>query len=101
VVRSRRARARQPLTNDSASGSGCHSSAADFTGLPVVRALCELRQPEREAVVLTLYLDLPEQQAAAVLGLGLGKLRRNLAAGVAALQAHLQGLQVTDPAGQA
>ena len=50
--------------------------ATDFAGLPVVTALRELPARAREALVLTYYLDLPEQQAAALAGVSLAALRR-------------------------
>jgi DNA-directed RNA polymerase specialized sigma24 family protein len=53
--------------------------------MPVVRALAELPRPQREAVVLTLYLELSEQQAAAAVGVGRAALRRHLASGVQAM----------------
>jgi DNA-directed RNA polymerase specialized sigma24 family protein len=58
-----------------------------FAGLPVVQALTALPRPQREAVVLTLYLGLAEQQAAAAAGVSLAALRRNLSRGVQALGA--------------
>ena len=66
--------------------------AADFAGLPVVTALRELPARAREALVLTYYLDLPEQQAAALAGVSLAALRRSLAAAFRALPADLLGL---------
>jgi DNA-directed RNA polymerase specialized sigma24 family protein len=100
VVRSRRASLRPALSNGSAPDPGRGPEAAAFTDLPVVGALRLLRPAEREAVVLVLYLDLPEQEAAAVLGLGQTRLARNLATGVAALQARLPGPYIADPVGQ-
>ena len=63
--------------------------AADFASLPVVRALCDLPARAREALVLTYYLDLPEQQAAAIAGVSLAALRRSLAVAFGALPADL------------
>jgi DNA-directed RNA polymerase specialized sigma24 family protein len=54
------------------------SSAAEFARLPIVRALQELPRHGREAVVLTHYLDLSEQQAALVAGVTRAALRRFL-----------------------
>jgi DNA-directed RNA polymerase specialized sigma24 family protein len=68
-------------------GTGSQDAEHRFAGSPVVRALRELRPAEREAVVLTLYLDLTEEQAAAVAGLSLVALRRRLAAARRALGA--------------
>jgi DNA-directed RNA polymerase specialized sigma24 family protein len=55
-------------------------AACEFGRLPVVLALLALRPAEREAVVLTSYLDLPEGQAAAAAGVSDRALRRNLTA---------------------
>jgi DNA-directed RNA polymerase specialized sigma24 family protein len=69
--------------------AGCpaqtEQTATAFAGMPVVRALAELPHPQREAVVLTLYLELTERQAAAAVGVGQTALRRNLACGVRAM----------------
>jgi DNA-directed RNA polymerase specialized sigma24 family protein len=59
----------------------------------VVQALQGLRIGEREAVVLTLYLDLTDRQAAAAAGVSQAALRRNLADGVVAMRAPLPPLQ--------
>jgi DNA-directed RNA polymerase specialized sigma24 family protein len=45
-----------------------HGPGTDWPALPVVRALQALTMRQREAVVLTYYLDLPEAEAAAVMG---------------------------------
>ena len=57
----------------------------DFARLPVVRALQDLPAPRREAVVLTHYLDLTEQQAAAIAGVPVPLLRQRLTAALRAL----------------
>lgn len=72
--------------------AGPPPDAADFASLPVVRALRDLPARAREALVLTYYLDLPEQQAAALAGVSLAALRRSLAAAFRALPADLLGL---------
>jgi DNA-directed RNA polymerase specialized sigma24 family protein len=54
------------------------SSATDFARLPVVRALQDLPRRDREAVVLTHYLDLSEQQAALAAGVTLAVFRAHL-----------------------
>jgi DNA-directed RNA polymerase specialized sigma24 family protein len=61
-----------------ASATPGQSGAAEFARLPVVRALQELPRRGREAVVLTHYLDLSEQQAALVAGVTPAALRRFL-----------------------
>ena len=61
------------------------ATAMAFASLPVVRALRDLPARAREALVLTYYLDLPEQQAAAVAGVSLAALRRSLAVAFRAL----------------
>jgi DNA-directed RNA polymerase specialized sigma24 family protein len=61
-----------------ARGGAQQSGAAEFARLPVVRALQELPRRGREAVVLTHYLDLSEQQAAFVAGVTQAALRRFL-----------------------
>jgi len=64
-----------------------------FENSAVVLALGSLPPPQREAVVLTLYLDLTEEQAAAAMRVGQNALRRHLAAGKTALRALLpQGI---------
>jgi DNA-directed RNA polymerase specialized sigma24 family protein len=60
------------------SAASARSSAAEFARLPIVRALQELPQRGREAVILTHYLDLSEQQAALVAGVTPAALRRFL-----------------------
>ena len=60
-----------------------------FENSAVVLALGSLPPPQREAVVLTLYLDLTEEQAAAAMRVGQNALRRHLATGKAALRALL------------
>jgi DNA-directed RNA polymerase specialized sigma24 family protein len=95
VVRSRRA-ARQVGVGRA---HGAHRRTASdpdadptgFASLPVVTALRALPASAREALVLTYYLDLPEQQAAAMAGISLPALRRNLAAALRALPADLPG----------
>lgn len=61
-----------------ATGSSSLPSAAEFANLPVVRALQQLPRRGREAVVLTHYLDLSEQQAAHLAGVTPAALRRTL-----------------------
>jgi DNA-directed RNA polymerase specialized sigma24 family protein len=75
--------ARRGARSSVASGAAIPSvpaqpSAADFASLPVVRALQGLPRREREAVVLTHYLDLSEQQAARLAGVTPIMLRRFL-----------------------
>ena len=57
-----------------------------FENSAVVLALAALPPPQREAVVLTLYLDLTEEQAAAAMRVSQNALRRHLAAGKTALR---------------
>ena len=60
-----------------------------FENSAVVLALAALPPPQREAVVLTLYLNLTEEEAAAAMRVGQNALRRHLAAGKTALRALL------------
>jgi DNA-directed RNA polymerase specialized sigma24 family protein len=60
-----------------------------FENSAVVLALAALPPPQREAVVLTLYLNLTEEQAAAAMRVGQNALRRHLSAGKTALRALL------------
>jgi DNA-directed RNA polymerase specialized sigma24 family protein len=95
VVRSRRA-AREvgvgrPHGAHRRTARGPDADATDFASLPVVTALRALPARAREALVLTYYLDLTEQQAAAIAGVSLPVLRRNLAAALRALPADLPG----------
>jgi DNA-directed RNA polymerase specialized sigma24 family protein len=55
---------------------------SDFARLPVVMALRGLPPREREAIVLTHYLDLPPAQAAAIAGVSEAVLRANLTSGM-------------------
>jgi DNA-directed RNA polymerase specialized sigma24 family protein len=67
-------------------------AACEFGRLPVVLALLTLRPAQREAVVLSDYLDLPEPQAAAAAGVSQRALRRNLAGAMQALAGPMQAL---------
>jgi DNA-directed RNA polymerase specialized sigma24 family protein len=103
VIRSRRAARRgrtctgtKPPTPGAGPGTrGCPddpgrgSAARTFHDLPMVLGLMTLRPAEREAVVLTSYLDLPEQQAAATAGVSPTALRRDLARATEALRDRL------------
>jgi DNA-directed RNA polymerase specialized sigma24 family protein len=61
----------------------------DFADLPVVRALQDLPRHNREAVVLTHYLDLSEQQAARLAGVAQVVLRARLGQAMRTLQDRL------------
>jgi DNA-directed RNA polymerase specialized sigma24 family protein len=63
--------------------------APPFEDSAVVRALRALPAGQREAVVLTLYLQLTHDQAAAAMQVSPAELRRDLAAGRTALRAAL------------
>jgi DNA-directed RNA polymerase specialized sigma24 family protein len=89
VMRSRRAGRQRPIPGRHS--RGVHADASDFASLPVVTALRGLPARAREALVLTYYLDLTEQQAAAIAGISTTALRRNLAAALSALPADLPG----------
>jgi DNA-directed RNA polymerase specialized sigma24 family protein len=89
VLRSRRAVRQRPALGRHS--RGIQPDASDFASLPVVTALRGLPTCAREALVLTYYLDLTEQQAAAMAGISLMALRRNLAAALRALPAELPG----------
>jgi DNA-directed RNA polymerase specialized sigma24 family protein len=65
----------------------CGPAPCAFGELPVVLGLLTLRPAEREAVVLTSYLDLPESQAAAAAGVSQAALRRDLASATEVLRA--------------
>jgi DNA-directed RNA polymerase specialized sigma24 family protein len=60
-----------------------------FAFLPVVRALQELPPRGREAVVLRLYLDLSDEQAAAMAGITEAVLRQQLIRAMRTLQDRL------------
>jgi DNA-directed RNA polymerase specialized sigma24 family protein len=79
VIRSRRARSHQR-------GPGRRDQLAES---PVLRALQELQAGAREAVVLTLYLNLTEREAATAAGMSPAALRRNLADGIRAMRTHM------------
>jgi DNA-directed RNA polymerase specialized sigma24 family protein len=89
VLRSRRAVRQRPALGRHS--RGIHPDASDFASLPVVTALRGLPSSAREALVLTYYLDLTEQQAAAMAGISLTALRRNLDAALRSLPAELPG----------
>jgi DNA-directed RNA polymerase specialized sigma24 family protein len=85
LLRSRRAR------HSNSIDAGYAADTGGFASLPVVTALRDLPARAREALVLTYYLDLPEQQAAAVAGVSAAALRRHLATAFRALPADLPG----------
>ena len=95
VAQCRRAAGRQSLAGGAQepppSGVAAHSNRTPAAGgrTAVVLALRALPAAQREAVVLTLYLDLSEAEAAAAMRASPAALRRHLAAGRAALQAAL------------
>jgi DNA-directed RNA polymerase specialized sigma24 family protein len=68
-----------------------------FRNSAVVRALGALPPAQREAVVLTRYLDLTDEQAAEAMRVSQAALRRHLAAGKAALREVLA--HESDPPG--
>ncbi len=76
LVRCRRTRPRPP------GGPG-------FAGLPVVRALQELPEHGREAVVLTHYLELTRHQAAGIAGVTEAVLQKRLGRAMQMLQDRL------------
>jgi DNA-directed RNA polymerase specialized sigma24 family protein len=76
LIRCRRARHGRP-------------GAPDFALLPVVRALQELPPHGREAVVLMLYLDLTQKQAAVVSGVSEAVLQKRLSRAMQMLQERL------------
>jgi DNA-directed RNA polymerase specialized sigma24 family protein len=65
------------------------SGAPGFARLPVVRALQELPQLGREAVVLTHYLELTRHQAALVAGVSQAVLHKRLGRAMQMLQDRL------------
>lgn len=67
------------------------AATSGFAAQPLIMALRALRPAEREAIVLVVYLELSERQAAGIVGLSEARLRRHLAAGMAALRSHLPG----------
>jgi DNA-directed RNA polymerase specialized sigma24 family protein len=89
VTRSRRAMRHRHARGQHSHGA--NPDATDFASMPVVAALRRLPAGPREALVLTYYLDLTEQQAAAIAGVSLTLLRRNLAVALGALPADLPG----------
>ncbi len=60
-------------------------AGGEFEQLPVVQALRGLHASLREAIVLTLYLDLPEARAAAIAGVSEAALRANVSAAMQTL----------------
>ena len=66
-----------------------HQQAQAFERSVVVRALAALPPAQREAVVLTHYLDLTDGQAAAAMRVSQAAVRRHLAAAKTALHAVL------------
>ena len=71
--------------------AGGRRQAPRFEDSAVVQALRALPAGQREAVVLTLYLDLTDEEAAAAMCVSRAALRRYLAAAMAALRAALPG----------
>jgi DNA-directed RNA polymerase specialized sigma24 family protein len=80
-----------PGHSDCPDCSGGQSAAGGFGSLPVVLGLMTLGRAEREAVVLTRYLDLSERQAAAAAGVSEAALRRDLANATEVLRGWLAG----------
>jgi DNA-directed RNA polymerase specialized sigma24 family protein len=68
-------------------GSRSLPAAPAGSAAGVVDAVRALPLAQREAVMLRFYLDLPDQQLAAAMGLGQDAARRHLSAGLAALRA--------------
>jgi DNA-directed RNA polymerase specialized sigma24 family protein len=68
---------------------GSQRDSLRFENSAVVLALRTLSAGQREAVVLKLYLDLTDEQAAAAMRLSQAALRRHLAAAQAALRGVL------------
>ena len=66
----------------------------------MVLALRSLSAAQREAVVLTVYLDLTHEQAAAAMRVSQAALRRHLAAASTALHAALPGAPFQTGIGQ-
>jgi DNA-directed RNA polymerase specialized sigma24 family protein len=69
--------------------AGSQRDSLRFENSAVVLALRALSACQREAVVLKLYLDLTDEQAAAAMRLSQAALRRHLAAAQAALRGVL------------
>jgi len=93
VARSRpAARHRRPASGDDSPvvarmpGRPTRRKLPTFKNSAVVRALGALPSAQREAIVLTRYLDLTDEQAAAAMRVSQAALRRHVAAGKAALQ---------------
>ncbi len=97
VAMSRRAGHGHPLAGGvqgpPPSGVAGHGGPAGVPGQrpAVVTALRALPAAQREAVVLTLYLDLPEQEAAAAMRVSPAALRRHLALARTALREAMPG----------
>ena len=72
------------------------ADASQWQRSPVVRILASLPIIQREAVVLRHYLDLSEEDAAAVMGVGTRVVRRSLASGIEALGAASDWEPATD-----
>lgn len=86
VALTSRAPHRERLTHAAAQG---HGSIAAWEYSPVVRALGSLSTSEREAIVLTHYLDLDENETAAIMGTGPHTVQRSLASAMTAVEAAL------------
>jgi DNA-directed RNA polymerase specialized sigma24 family protein len=84
VVRSRRAARGRP-TGTGAGGSGTSGSGTVGSAAPVIGLLAALSASQREAVVLRHYLELSDDETAAVMGASLRSVRRSLGAGQLAL----------------
>jgi DNA-directed RNA polymerase specialized sigma24 family protein len=69
-------------------GPGEHGSPA-CTGPSVVAALRALPAPQREALVLRYYADLPERRIASVMGISTQAVNSHIAYGMSSLQAVL------------
>jgi len=95
VARSRRLMRQRGADGDGqpvpAGASGRLPEAPRFGSSAVVAALRALPAGQREAVVLTLYLDLPEEQAAAAMRVSQATVRHLLATARTALRNVLPG----------
>jgi RNA polymerase sigma-70 factor (sigma-E family) len=85
-------RRRQPLPEREALPAG-DAAEARHRRDTVAAALAALPRRQRECVVLRYWLDLPEREIAATLGIAAGSVKSHLHRGLAALETRLEDLR--------
>ncbi len=88
VIRSRRAARLGQARRDAECGGG-HPASSGWRSAPVIGLLASLSASQREAIVLRHYLELGDEETAAVMGTSPGAVRHSLATAGQALDAAM------------